>query len=78
MANQTLPCISELSECPHCGCEEFFIREKAVGHIRSAYRFDGGDADNTGMYDGLSSVPQKFVFCSCCQEKIARNDLDYP
>lgn len=69
-----LPLLSELTECPHCGSEEFYIIEKPAGHITRRGRFDGGECDNTHMFECLASKPSAWVHCGQCEEKIARND----
>ncbi|WP_457748755.1 hypothetical protein [Sulfurimonas sp.] len=70
------PNISDLTECPLCGGDEYYVIARPIGTIITHYRFDGGDADNTEMYANLSDKPQKFVYCSNCQVKIARNNKE--
>lgn len=69
-----LPLLSELTECPHCGCEEVYTRQKAAGHVVWHQRFDGGATDNDRMYEHLNIYPSIWVYCACCEEKIARMD----
>lgn len=71
-----LPLLSELTECPHCGCEEVYTRQKASGHVTWRQRFDGKECDNGEMYTGLCIYPSIWVYCACCEEKIARMDKD--
>ena len=70
-----LPNVSELTECPHCGYDEFFSYQRVSGHVAYRQRFDGDDADNTELHSSINfGKPQIWVFCGSCQEKIARND----
>ncbi len=72
-----LPNISELTECPLCGGDEYYVIAKPIGTITTRFHYDGRDADNTEMYANLCEKPQKFVYCSNCQVKIARNNEGY-
>lgn len=69
-----LPNVSELTECPYCGCETFYYKSKVSGIVATHVNFDGSEADCSGMHEGLSYKNLKFVYCSQCQKKIARND----
>lgn len=69
-----LPNVSELTECPHCGCETFYYKSKVSGIVATHVNFDGSEADNTEMHNSLSYESMKFVYCSQCQRKIARKD----
>lgn len=69
-----LPFLSELTGCPHCGSEEVYTKERASGHIINRKMLNGEPADNTGMYEHLRIESSVWVYCGCCQEKIARND----
>lgn len=67
-----LPLLSELTECPRCGSVDY----RAAGHIISRYTFDGSEISNEDMYEGLAIQTSAYVYCGCCNEKIARNDMD--
>ena len=72
-----LPKLSTLSECPHCGYDEFYQQQPVKGHIYPRRRFDGGDTENTGLLDSISfGNVQKTVYCGQCQEKIAIDDTN--
>ena len=72
-----LPNITDLKECPYCKGDEFVIYSKPIGKMSDRYRYDGAEADNSGMMESLSAIPEKFVYCSDCFKKIARNNKDY-
>jgi len=67
------PNVEDLKECPICGGDEYYVLSKPIGKFITRYNFDGSDADNTEMLSSLSDEPQKFVYCSDCEVKIARN-----
>ncbi len=66
--------ITELKECPYCGFDEYIIYSKPVGKMSYRQKFDGSEADNSGMMESLSNIPEKFVYCGKCFKKIARNN----
>ena len=45
---------SELACCPFCGNEEFYTKEYAYGTLFYAERFDGKEAENAELYEGLN------------------------
>jgi len=69
-----LPNISELNKCPYCGCDEYIEYFTVSGKTHFRYRFDGKDSCNEDMHNGMRQIPQKFIYCACCDKKIARND----
>lgn len=69
--------LSELEECPYCGYDEFYTYQAVKGKIAHRERFDGGNGDNTQIYDHLDyGKQQKTVYCGNCQAKIARDDRE--
>ena len=70
-----LPNVSELTECPYCGSETFYYNCKVLGTVATHVNFDGSQADNYEMHDGLRYEPMRSAYCSQCQRKIARNDM---
>lgn len=46
---------NELKECPFCGCGEFYTTEYVYGTLRYRERFDGTEAHNEQLYDGLNT-----------------------
>lgn len=71
-----LPNVSELTESPHCGSGSYYYLSTVSGHATTWVNFDGSDADNTEMYNGIGHKTLKFVFCAECEKKIARIDED--
>lgn len=57
--------------CPHCGNDEFCIKERMWGVGLLNFRFDGEEADNTGMHDGLMYKPTgKYCYCNRCGKRL--------
>ena len=67
-----LPKLSELTECPKCGYDEFYQKQSVKGFIYPRRRFDETEADNTELYNSMSCGKlQKTIYCASCQEAIA-------
>lgn len=65
--------VSELKECPFCGHDENIIKQRATAIVEYGTRFDGEEADNTGLHDGMEYKDiSKFAFCRNCYKKIAK------
>lgn len=70
-----LPPVTSLTECPHCGDTEYFVRVKYSGSGKVAVQFDGQSGfDNSGMYDELKIVHGKIAYCNNCEKPIGQND----
>lgn len=68
-----LPTLAELSACPHCGSDEFYVRYVYSGKGIYARRYDGvtDGVDNSGMYDSLVMKPGNRAFCVDCHKPVA-------
>lgn len=61
--------LSELSECPFCGYDEFYETEYVYGTTRWRSRFDGKEADNSDLYDGLRIKDSSGrIYCDNCNK----------
>lgn len=68
----TLPTLAELTQCPHCGSDEYYVRYQYSGRGKYARRYDRGtDSDNSGMYDKLVMTPGKRAYCIDCDQPVA-------
>lgn len=56
----------ELTECPFCGNDKFYVKEYYSGSFEFNFTFDGEPDDNSGMYDGLSVKTNKRAYCKKC------------
>ena len=46
---------SNITECPYCGYDEYYIKQYIKGKLSYYKRFDGKEADNSDMYDYLDA-----------------------
>lgn len=57
--------------CPYCGSiEGYYTKEQVRGHIRVCHNFDGSNADNADMYDGLTFTGGKIPYCLDCNKQL--------
>ena len=65
----------ELTCCPFCGNEEFYITNWMQGSGDFNMRFDGEEAaDNSQMYDGLLITEGKRAYCNSCFKYIGNRE----
>lgn len=60
--------ISELTECPFCGNDEYFHKIYVNGSTRHYGLFNGGIADNTEFYESITHIGGKRCYCSNCEK----------
>lgn len=65
---------SKLEYCPFCGSEEVYEKRYARGPVWYQLRFDGKEADNTEMYEGLSFECSGRVYCNECNKYLGNID----
>lgn len=62
-----------IKKCPYCGCETFYTNHAIKGKIRTFARYDGEEAANNEMYDGIDHILLgKFAYCADCNKKVFR------
>ncbi len=57
---------TDLKCCPFCDSEEFYVKEYAYGTIICRERFDGEEAHNEDLYDGLNYKYSGRAYCLNC------------
>ena len=69
----------DMTCCPYCGCEEFYIKQSYSGSCEYNMRFDGDeDVENGSMYDGATMKDMwKYVKCRNCEKKLFLMDEYY-
>lgn len=67
---------TELTCCPFCGNEEFYTKQQFRGGCWYNERFDGNEADNTEMYDGLLSYGGDKAYCNNCNKYLGNRTLN--
>lgn len=66
---------SDLTECPFCGHDEFYTNEYVYGTIHYAERFDGEEAENAELYDGLNSKTYSDkIYCRNCNKYLGNRE----
>ena len=68
-----LPTLAELTACPHCGCEEYYVRYQYSGKGVYGRSYNGNNegVNNSGMYDKLVMTPGKRAYCTDCDKPVA-------
>lgn len=62
-----------MDKCPHCGSDEYYEKQTVKGKIIYRYKFDGSEAENGEMYDGLDHRrSSQFAYCSECHKRLFR------
>ncbi len=62
---------SGATSCPHCGNDySFYVKHTALGSTGYFYGFNGGDVDNTHLWDGIRLKPKKTAYCGECQRSL--------
>jgi len=62
-----------IEECPYCGDDQgYYTKEQVRGRITYAFNFDGSEAENGDMYDGLSYSGGKYAYCLNCDKRLFR------
>ena len=60
---------NELTECPYCGCDEFYSTAYLYGTTHYAQRFDGEETDNEDLYGSLHNRPiSGRAYCRACEK----------
>lgn len=57
---------TDLKCCPFCDCDEFYTKQYAYGTIICRGRFDGEEAHNEDLYDGLCYKDSGRTYCLDC------------
>lgn len=66
---------SELTECPFCGCDEFYTTQYVYGTIRYNERYDGEEAENAELYDGLNCKNYSGrAYCRNCNKYLGNRE----
>lgn len=59
--------------CPKCGDDEgYYTKMQARGLVITRFEFDGSEAENGDMYEGLSYSGGVWAYCLACHKRIFR------
>lgn len=61
-----------IEECPDCGNDEFYVKQRVSGVIRYNYRLDGiMDTYNSEYIDHLKHTTiSKYAYCNNCNKRL--------
>ena len=63
--------IAPIDFCPHCGSNEgFYTKMQARGSVINRMNFDGSEAENGDMYEGLRFVGGEYAWCQHCHKRL--------
>ena len=67
-----------ISECPHCGSDEIYVKATYSGNCDYHMKLDGSlEAYNGEMYDyATMKIRSKYAFCSDCDRKLFKLSYD--
>ena len=67
-----------IEECPYCGNDEFYVKQKVSGNIEYNYKLDGSiDAYNGDYIDYLNyKTTSKYTYCNNCRKKLFEITID--
>ena len=62
--------------CPYCGSEEYYIKQSFKGTCNYYMRFDGKEADNGEMWENSSiKNTSKYARCSNCNKRLFKIEV---
>lgn len=65
----------ELTECPFCGSDEFYTTQYVYGTLRYKERYDGKEAENEQLYDGLNTKNYSGrTYCANCEKYLGNKE----
>lgn len=63
--------MNRLTECPYCGNDEYFIKQRYRGTCEYNMRFDGKPAENGQMWDNAEFAnTSKHAYCNNCYKRL--------
>ena len=67
---------SELECCPFCGYDEYFTKQYMYGTAQYNERFDGEEAHNESLYDGLYAKYSGRCYCRNCYKFLGNKETN--
>ena len=67
-----------VSNCPCCGNDEFYVKQKVSGTIEYNYKLDGSNSAYNGEYiDNLNYYTiSKYAYCNICRKRLFKIESD--
>lgn len=68
---------TDLKGCPFCGSDVFYVKQYVYGTIICREQFDGEEACNEDLYDGLNYKYSGRAYCLSCGKYLGniKNDI---
>jgi hypothetical protein len=64
-----------MDKCPHCGSDEYYVKQSFHGTCNYYTRFDGEESDNSEMHSNtVYKYTSKYAWCSKCHKKLFELD----
>ncbi len=63
----------DLTCCPFCGCETYYEKQTVKGKIEFNSLFNGEEAPNYDMYEGLEHKYSGKCYCRDCDKYLGNN-----
>lgn len=64
---------TDLKCCPFCGCEMYYEKQTVKGQIEYNSMFNGKEAPNDNLYEGLNYYYSGKCYCRECGKYIGNN-----
>ncbi len=67
---------TDLKSCPFCGSEEFYVKQYAYGTMICRERFDGEEANNEDLFEGLNYKSSGRAYCLSCDRYLGNDETN--
>lgn len=64
---------SDLKNCPFCGCKMYYEKQTVKGNIEFNSLFNGKDAPNDDLYEGLTYTYSGRCYCRDCNKYLGNH-----
>ena len=68
---------NNITECPYCGHDEYYIKQYHSGYGTYYIRYDGEETENGDIYCALNDkTVSKYAWCGCCHKRLFKLEGD--
>lgn len=64
---------TDLRSCPFCGCKMYYKKQTVKGCIEFNSLFNGEEAPNYDLYEGLTHIYSGRCYCRDCDKHLGNN-----
>lgn len=65
-----------MKECPYCFSKQYYVKMKFSGSGVYQHLFNGEEAENGDMHEGLRYDFGKFAYCTNCNKRLFKVNDD--